>query len=73
MSVQGKMTISVKKIKMALPCIILVVSIEIVKFSMETVGHIYKYQFLRIAEDRNSMSKCKPVILAHWFGSFLLV
>ena len=40
---------------------------------METVGHIDKDQFLRIAKDRNSMSKRKPAILAHWFGSFLLV
>ena len=48
---------------MALPCIILVVSIETVKFSMETVGHIYKYQFLRIAEDR---TQCQNVSLLYW-------
>lgn len=73
MSVQGKMTVSVKKLEWLSHASFLVVLIEVVKFSMETVGRIYKYQFLLIAEDRNSVSKCKPAILAHGFGSFLLV
>ena len=46
MSVQGKMTVSVKKLEGLSHASFLVVSIEVVKFSMETVGRIYKYQFL---------------------------
>lgn len=46
MSVQGKMTVSVKKLEWLSHASFLVVLIEVVKFSMETVGRIYKYQFL---------------------------
>lgn len=67
------MTVSVKKLGMALPCIILVVLIEVMKFSMETVVWERYISVSVNSRRQKSHVKCKPTILAHGFGSFLLV